>query len=367
MKDHLPALDGLRGIAVLLVLMAHLPVHQGPRWLGWIGLHLQPGYMGVDLFFVLSGFLITRILLFDQARGWPLRYFLARRCLRIFPIFYLTVGVMALLRPGPDLPWVATYLSNFYYAEHGLSGPLAHTWSLSVEEHYYLVWPALVYWLSPRVARRVALFLLVPAAALCAVWIVREYPLLEARAMVQVLTPTRMLSLAAGSIIAWHELRLRARPGWAALGALFVGGSGYALVHQSAVRPDFFPWFPALWLVGFAALSSGLVVLGIVTSGKRNPLALVLSAGPLPVVGKISYGLYLYHLPIFVGLGVYGMQAKLEPPSLERCALAVALALGLSAASYRLVERPILRLQRRFRLAERAPSKAASEPTPGPS
>jgi peptidoglycan/LPS O-acetylase OafA/YrhL len=158
-RRHIPALDGLRGIAVLLVLWAHVPTGSLGTTLETAKLFVKPGYLGVDVFFVLSGFLITRILLADREAGVPLSWFWARRFLRIFPIYYLLLAVLWFVERGPEWPWCAGYVSNFYFIFHGdhasESSSLRHTWSLAIEEHYYLVWPLVVYALRGR--RKLAL------------------------------------------------------------------------------------------------------------------------------------------------------------------------------------------------------------------
>ena len=142
--DHLPALDGLRALAVLLVLWTHTPLTlQHPELAAWSAF-VQPGYLGVDVFFVLSGFLITRILLSEKARAVPLWKFMLRRAVRIFPAYYLLVGLVAAFAWTPDVPWCALYLGNVFYPAFGHAGLLQHSWSLCVEEHFYLLWPPLV-------------------------------------------------------------------------------------------------------------------------------------------------------------------------------------------------------------------------------
>src|SRR5262249_43976988 len=154
----LRSLDGLRGIAVILVLWAHLSEENTVGWGATIKHWLSPGLVGVDIFFVLSGFLITRILIADKARGMPLKNFLIRRFLRIFPIYYLTILLVFLYAPGRYILYCAGYLGNFYFAYHPAHLPLHHTWSLAVEEHFYLLWPFAVYRLSLPAARRATLF-----------------------------------------------------------------------------------------------------------------------------------------------------------------------------------------------------------------
>lgn len=152
-KDFIPELDGLRAIAALLVLFlgatqVHLPAYSlGPelfelhRW-------IAPGAAGVDLFFVLSGFLITRILLVDRELGVPLRQFLIRRCLRIFPIYYLKILIVWHQLSGFELAALLTYTANFALLFTWGHCPMDHAWSLAVEEHFYLLWPPIAVFLT---------------------------------------------------------------------------------------------------------------------------------------------------------------------------------------------------------------------------
>ena len=147
-------LDGVRGIAILLVVLFHLPMQ--PGWGGALGLTLPFGWMGVQLFFVLSGFLITRILISskEQPFGAYLRRLYVRRVLRIFPLYYgflLALGAVYLATALPEpleryWPYLATFTWNWTRADAAWeeSNRFVHLWSLSVEEQFYLVWPALV-------------------------------------------------------------------------------------------------------------------------------------------------------------------------------------------------------------------------------
>src|SRR5262245_30496387 len=164
-NSHIPALDGLRGLAILLVLLVHtyypaggIARHQST--LDRACLHVCGlGWCGVDLFFALSGFLITGILL--QAKGGEdaLRNFYLRRALRIFPLYYLVVLARLFILPGRAFdPWESTsyllYFSNFWRSAHLAVTPFDNfvgpTWSLAVEEQFYLLWPLLVFLLSRR-------------------------------------------------------------------------------------------------------------------------------------------------------------------------------------------------------------------------
>ncbi|MBI5851919.1 MAG: acyltransferase [Planctomycetes bacterium] len=374
-KDHVPELDGLRGIAVLLVLWQHVPAmvipyavfgvqravigeFQGGEWPIWFdGLRdafVQAGYLGVDTFFVLSGFLITRILRAERATGAPLRHFLLRRVLRIFPIYYLTLAVVWIVHPGSELPWCAAYLSNFRFAFHDHGGGwLSHTWSLAIEEHFYLLWPLCVYGCADRTAFRIAAYGIVPFALLAAVasaWHWRsDAPFVEY--LLQVGTPYRALSLALGALLAFGEPLLRAAPRRTAwYGALGVV-SGYALHLVPALLDRGSPpttTLAVLRLCGFATTASGLVAAGIACSGGAALWARALRSRSLRYVGRISYGLYLYHYVVYHGSGIYALDAA-KPSTALHVAGAIAASFCIAALSFAVLERPILNYAARFR------------------
>ena len=301
---YLPQLDGLRGIAVLLVLLAHgsntvdVPL-LAPFWKA-VEI-LRTGYVGVDLFFALSGFLITRLLL-DERRvtgGIDLRRFYVRRTLRIFPIYYLTILVVSFTwptTPGLRLSLLA-YAFNYYAPFYLTSYPLEHTWSLAVEEQFYLVWPMLLSALPlaalPLVTGKFAPTLALAVAAAFALLL----PATLAGELIYMTLPTRMLSLMLGASLAVAEsrrrpigLRLSLLTMTAGSAVLLAGLTGRA-VHL--VPPGGVYWCFAL--VGYGAFAAGAVG---AAADAWHPLVAALSWPPLRFVGRISYGLYLYHLPV---------------------------------------------------------------------
>jgi peptidoglycan/LPS O-acetylase OafA/YrhL len=348
--SHLPILDGLRGIAVLLVLWAHVsPFTPGyPQWLLRLRFYHDPGIQGVDLFFVLSGFLITRILLAEREQGRPVRWFLLRRVLRIFPIYYLLLAIVWFARGGADVPWCAVYLSNFHFAFGGGVTSLTHTWSLCVEEHFYLLWPPIVAFGGPFVARRAIWWGFVPLALATIVWFLWLAPSPHSELALRYTSPVRFLSLAAGCLLAFHEPGLQARPrlhrwlglGLILLGALVSNALLVALPMELGAEPLLTPqYFQVSYLASALSVSTGLL-LCCVCAAERGLLRL-LAAAPLRAIGRISYGLYLYHLPLFQWLG--------EPATVGNQALAVAAAFAAATASYWVIERPILRFGARLR------------------
>ena len=195
--NRLPALDGLRGIAVLLVLAFHCRYFFPP----WMEKSARPtldvlGWSGVDLFFVLSGYLITGILLDTKDSSSYFRTFYARRSLRIFPLYFSFVAAVLLLAQWRVHGfWYLTYLSN-WQPGHGVNdGYLSHLWSLAIEEQFYLIWPAVVWFVPPGRLKWICIALAVTAAGL------RPFAGSQDQAAYR-LTPCRMDSLALGAFVA---------------------------------------------------------------------------------------------------------------------------------------------------------------------
>jgi peptidoglycan/LPS O-acetylase OafA/YrhL len=168
---HIPSLDGVRGVAILLVLLFHFKDYLiGPEMLqGALGLAGYLGWAGVDLFFVLSGFLITRILLAARSNEGYFSSFYTRRFFRIFPLYYAVLFLIFLgpwsviagvLPPVSDHVWYWTYLSNWSIMLKSANPQgVGHFWSLAVEEQFYMAWPLLVWWLDGRALFRVTVAL----------------------------------------------------------------------------------------------------------------------------------------------------------------------------------------------------------------
>lgn len=310
-KDHVPGLDALRGLAVLLILWTHVPPGILGTSIDLLKGVVQPGYLGVDLFFVLSGFLITRILLVDKDRGRPLKWFLLRRVLRIFPIYYLVVATVWVIRPGPELPWCALYASNFYFPFHEQETLLRHSWSLAVEEHFYLLWPLTVYVLPTRKAAFAAVGL-IPFAMACAIaailldgatglhWIASTFGESAAgsyspRELIYMGTMFRAESLALGALLAFSERRIERRPG-TALGLALGAGVAAAILVRGSSLDVATRWVPLARLIGFTGVS-GAAVLGLIGahySGKSGAWRERLATRLAPTARNIGIALVLH-------------------------------------------------------------------------
>ncbi|WP_223758403.1 acyltransferase [Myxococcus sp. RHSTA-1-4] len=382
---HLPALDGLRGVAVLLVIAYHSLTGLRSASLGTL---FQVGWAGVDLFFVLSGFLITRILVQTRERGAYFRTFYARRALRIWPLYFLvlafTFGVMGRLLPAlafdtQRYPWVlyALYLQNLWQTDFG-PAPINVTWSLAIEEQFYLVWPLLVFFLRNGQLRALlwACVLLSPVARFAALW--------EGAAPIQVYTFTlfRLDGLALGGLLALGVVDGRYTADrleqWSRGLAVLALGVAFGLsivffshgqaIHMATalvgpggphVRALLVAGLYTLWAVGFASL------LGWVLTGRARVLQAVLQCRPLRFVGQVSYGLYLFHALVIPAGGLYTRPLfyRFIPWSIAATALGLlfeyAVLLALAVVSWRCFEQPLLRLKDRFTHTDAAGKAAA--------
>jgi peptidoglycan/LPS O-acetylase OafA/YrhL/lysophospholipase L1-like esterase len=348
---YVPALDGLRAVAVFAVIAYHLDF-------GWA----QGGYLGVDLFFVLSGYLITSLLVGEWGRsgGIGLRSFWARRARRLLPAVVLLLLVLALYAglggPGldrstlrPDALTTLFYSANWhqvfthqsYFAQFSSASPLRHTWSLAIEEQFYLLWPLALMALLvlARGSRRLALVATgVLAAGSAALMAVLYHPGIDP-SRVYYGTDTRAFELLVGAGLAILLARrppLHRRAGRGALQGAGLVSMGLLIYGFVAIGG------PPGWLYQGGLLGATVlvgVVIASVIQPRRGPLGAVLSVPPLRWLGVISYGLYLWHWPVLVlatesTTGVSGYPLK---------ALQVGLTVALATASYYVVERPIRR------------------------
>jgi len=354
---HWPALDGLRGLAVAAVIAYHLG-------------HVPGGFLGVDLFFVLSGFLITSLLLREHTRSGriDLRRFWERRARRLLPALAATlVAVVVAARVGldhtrlPALRWdaltTAGYVANWRYAWAPASGyfaadpsPLRHTWSLAIEEQYYVVWPLVVVGVLALAGRRGgARARVVGAVALAGAGASTAWMALHAgdwsTDRLYLGTDTRLAAPLAGALLACllhHRSgadgtpvppRRGALPRWAPSALTGVAVAGLALAVAVVHAED--GWMYRGGFLGVAALAAAAVAGGVADG--NGSAARLLAARPLRWVGERSYGLYLYSWPTQVVAEAQGVDGA------ALTALTLAVAVPVAAASYRWLEMPVRR------------------------
>jgi peptidoglycan/LPS O-acetylase OafA/YrhL len=351
---HTPALDGVRGIAILIVMVYHL------EWL-FPGLHeyVKGGFLGVDVFFVLSGFLITSILLSEQDKtgGISLKKFYLRRCLRLIPAFWLfLIGLYifgtyllpefqaGLVYGRNDFLFAVTYTMNWFSASnHSFDSNLNHVWSLSIEEQFYILW-SLILWkaFADNTKRRFILYLTLGfVAALCVSRAVRALTGADLRTLYYS-TDTRIDSI-------------------------LIGCAASMIYMWKMVSPEFLSrmWFP---IVSLLALASSLVVLVLSSHEGRNlyisglpifnisiailifwlvnrkgtAIHKILESRVLVWIGNISYSLYLWHYLMYE----FAKKEFATPGS--EIFVGVTLAFAIACASYYFVEKPFLKLKHRF-------------------
>ena len=369
---HVPALDGVRGAAVLLVIIYHFAnSFYVIGFTNQLFSALRVGWLGVDVFFALSGFLITGILLDTKNSPNYFKSFYVRRILRIFPLYYGAIALVLLLwavlpaagvwgqRNGVFSAaspfWTGFFLENLGLALHGpgATGVLTHYWSLAVEEHFYLIWPALV-WLT---SRRQLLAFAVGATVLSIVGRAAMWQQgLDIHAIFGA-TPLRLDGLAIGAIAA--ILMRRERPPSPRLAIAVLVGALAMLALLMHLRGTVEQYDRVLWLFAYplASIATAAALVGSVGGGA---LAQVLSVAPLRWFGRYSYGLYVWH-PI-VGVLLFHSRFAILPASpthwdiLLAAVVAMAVNVGAAWLSFNLWEKRFLKLKRLF------PAKVSDEP-----
>jgi peptidoglycan/LPS O-acetylase OafA/YrhL len=342
-------LDSLRAFAVAAVVLSHLGLHSDfVQRIGW-------GRLGVELFFVLSGYLITRILLTartavdegTEPRGTAIRLFYIRRCLRIFPIYYLTLFVTAAIGIHPvrqTLLWHLSYLSNVYFSLRGaFDGPISPLWSLAVEEQFYLLWPWFILFLPRRALRS----FIVATIFVGPLWRLACVALGANDIATETITFGCLDLLAIGALLAesrWSErdeapLRRFAFPalivaGIALLLVAFSIGLRAELVYGRFARALVFVWIVARASEGFGG--------GV---GK------LLSFRPIAAIGRISYGIYLLHAftpELAMKFFHYALARPYPQSAAAQHLIAVVGTVAGAAISWRYFEAPINRFKERF-------------------
>lgn len=345
---YLPELDGLRGISILFVFIHHVYYP-----------HLSGGFLGVDIFFVLSGFLITSLLVeeWERTGSISLKKFYIRRALRLMPaVLTLVLVVLGYSLIFLDVKlahdvyqgiWLTlSYVSNWFYAFESVSveNPLGITWSLAIEEQFYLLWPLLLsIAFKVRISRRWLLATLVFFIFVIALQ--RKYlaehgaPALRLYYGSDMRADALLIGCLVGILSSWDSLPRNTmfQVSLKSLAALALAFLAYMV--QTAVWYD-----PMLYQGGgltLIALSIGVILMVIILRPPKMSL-FVLRFRPLVWVGRVSYGLYLWHWPLL------SFVYKIAPASTDPKVRAVYLSLIITALSFYLIEKPFLRWKQRF-------------------
>ena len=314
---RLPGLDGIRGVAVCWVILYHFAADTGYRWLDALAIR---GGFGVQIFLVLSGFIITTLLLAEESRGGVLLgKFYVRRAVRIIPVVTGLLAVLAIFQSlGLIALQSADYWASLAFVRNYVqgSGETAHLWSLSVEEQFYLVWPALFVSLPGRIPK---------AIACAAVFVIAE----GYRSTIYGFSALPPASV--GNQTQFHVAPLAA----GALGAIATQGralSASAINPAGLIAVALFPFVPNVFRFGCVAVIICAAAYG------QGAITRTLEFTPLKALGKVSYSLYIWQQPWSIGpLSAWPAWAK------------AACVVGFTLASYFWIERPAHRFNSRFR------------------
>lgn len=354
-RIYYPALDGIRGLAIILVVLFHCFNFTKHFFFGWLG---------VDLFFVLSGFLITSILLQTVNQKNYFRNFLLSRALRIFPLYYLILFIFLIVFPvfkfqDTELGfylnhqiWFWFYLQNWLlsFKLNEDYSFLNHLWSLAVEEQFYLIWPIVIFIIRKLQYLLLISFLLlsIVIAARCILWVNYD-PVLN---YTTVYTFTRIDGICIGSILA---IVIKMKPSfikqfmWIIVLILAILNFGFYFLNEMSEQN--FPYYAFIGYTTFAALF-GLLVHEAISNNKvvNN----IFKNRTLMYFGKISYGLYLFHWPIYIMLFpifvTYLNESSLDKTLiiLISSSISVAIAIVLSTLSFNSFERYFLDLKKKI-------------------
>lgn len=367
---HVPELDGLRGTAAILLVSLHLFMLVVPDQ-GQFSSEMSGSFLWVDMFFVLSGFLITALLLREQQEtgGVHLTAFWIRRALRLLPALYvlLVVHYFYARHVGLDMTvqresamYTSLYVLNFRMDNiltARVSEGLTHLWSLSVEEQFYLVWPLIVTFVLP-IRRHLTVVVSTLVAAIAAVALYRGFSFHRADGTnwfeLYTHTHTRADSLLVGALLAYFwvhgKLALRYVPQLAWLSAAVVV---WTLFNVNLT--DGFAYYGGFTLVAVAFAI--MILASLETSWRLRPL---FRTRVLRLAGRVSYGLYLWHMVAQISV----MRVGSEWPVLIRSAAAIAATIAATAFSWHVVEKPALRLKERW--GRRTVSEPVTKRAPAP-
>ena len=357
LPTHVPALDGVRGVAVMLVFISHFHwilskktgYSQVTPW-KFINRTFEAGFLGVDIFFVLSGFLITSLLLKDHANKQPgmVGRFYKRRALRLLPALYALLIVdffVAWLESARmDFQWRTTWRALLYLNNWNVvwnfrdsRNDLGHLWSLGIEEQFYIVWPAVVLlMLALKLHHQIIITVLSLAIAAIVVHRINLWNDDIYWLFIYIRTDTRVDSLLVGALFAYVYRHYRVPSqvlNWAA--TLCFAGLMYIKYELDAS--------PFIMKTGFTVIAvlAGIIILaGAEGAWFANR---VLISRPLTIIGKVSYGLYLWHLPVFLILGRHVTSG----PKPLRILAGIIVASVVTVISWFFIEKPFLNLKNR--------------------
>lgn len=373
---YIPALDGIRGMAMIMVLICHwvqsvnsVPIHGYIKYM--VPCFAYAFHTGLDIFFVLSGFLITRILLGISGKPWEIGNFMARRALKIFPLYYATLIAVLVLTPAairhttlrmhPDdigLHWLWFFGQNIAvcFNHQYLYGALDHFWSVAVEEHFYWLWPLAVIFLCRRNLALMAVGLILLSLGSRCYYMWTQHDVLAC----EWLTICRLDGLAFGSLLAMLEAHKRLTKDLVPLliGMFVVGVALSIGIHYDKLGP-----YANVLLKTFeSAAFFGLI--GLVVIYKDGWLGRFFKNPVLIFFGLYSYGIFVFHhflRPPLLPVTLFYGADKPNNAAMSYGLVHLALSVGLALISYHLFEKHFLKLKNKFPAPPAPAAKAEAE------
>ncbi|HNR20277.1 MAG TPA: acyltransferase [Bacteroidia bacterium] len=350
---RIKSFDSLRAYGALGVLFAHLPRLGDTAFARHFDNSLAQfsiGYILLDMFFVMSGYLITSIILKAKEKGtFSFREFYVNRTLRIFPIYYLTILLVAIFITTQGLWYPLFYVANYYFALNVHVHPLNHSWSLAVEEHFYLLWPLILTQFSNSTCKKI-LLIGVPAITLLTVLIVPHVlPYSNAYEFIILGTTTRWFSISLGSYLAFNNEWLNNLSRKKVLTIFSITAIVYIIFYLMPVIPflqDVPKYAKKVLIVPFISL--GVIILWYRLDYARETLFKKLIVNKVAdYIGKMSYGIYLYHYPILYYFNMVDWQNPITHNAPKYWAM-IGLILACASLSYHFIELPLLNMRHRF-------------------
>jgi peptidoglycan/LPS O-acetylase OafA/YrhL len=360
---YYPALDGLRGLAILLVLVHNTSINEENSTIVeklWVAL-TDGGWIGVQLFFVLSGYLITGLLLDGRSQPHALRSFYVRRSLRIFPLYYVfLIGrllVVPYFVPSLSVPfwtqiWFWLYLSNWSDLIQGGIQDMGHFWSLAVEEQFYLTWPAVVRRVRPRTLTWICLAIMVISPAVRVAFYAAEVN----HGWIYSSTISRADGLASGALVALATRATIDRAKFVEWRQRIGVGAALVLFVVLAKAHGLSRYNPIVVTLGYTALALLFaVVIATVVDPAPPKITRVLDNPLLRTIGRYSYAMYVLHLPLRWTVEHYAKDLLASalarhpiPTAVAWFGLITVLSFAVAAVSFAVLESPFLKLKDRW-------------------
>lgn len=350
---RIKSFDSLRAYGALCVMFAHMPRLGDSTFARYFDNSIAQfsiGYILLDMFFVMSGYLISSIILKAKEKGtFSFREFYINRTLRIFPIYYLTILIVAVFITTEGLWYPLFYVANYYFALNIHVHPLNHTWSLAVEEHFYLLWPLILTTFSNQTCKKILLFA-IPAIAVLTVIIVPHFlPYSNAHEIIILGTTTRWFSISLGSYLAFKSDWLNNLSRKNVITIIGITAMVYLIFYLMPVIPllkEIPKYTKKVMIAPFISL--GIIILWYRLDYVRETFFKKLIVNNVAdYIGKMSYGIYLYHYPILYYFNLVDWQGGVTYNALKYW-LVIALILACAAISYHFIELPLLKLRHRF-------------------